>query len=110
MPLLDVLCIHAYFGQLAMERYVIIICSVCINICIKNVQSLFNDKLSTTTDVQLYLWNQVKDDITQLANAVGHSIDEAALLVHLVLRKINQLGHSVQLSQTGIPHMKLLKL
>lgn len=37
------------------------------------------------------------------AYVTGHSIDEAALLVHLVLKQINEKGHRVQLThQTGL--------
>ena len=48
-----------------------------------------------------FFWDQIKKDIQQLSSITGYSIDEAALLVHLVLKQINEKGHRVQLTQTG---------
>lgn len=58
---------------------------------------------ATVPDYYSFFWGQVKEDIQQLSSVTGHSIDEAALLVHLVLKQINEKGHHVQLMhQTGL--------
>ena len=49
----------------------------------------------------MYFWNQLQDDIVQLSEATGHSIDEVALLFHSVLREINQKGEGVQILQSS---------
>ena len=61
---------------------------------------LMNERLSQT-EFPDFFWERINEDIQQLSNVTGHSIDEAALLVHLVLKQINDKGLSVQLTQTG---------
>lgn len=63
---------------------------------------LMNGRLPLS-EYHSFFWDQIKEDIQQLSNVTGHSIDEAALLVHLVLKQINEKGHRVQLThQTGL--------
>ena len=52
-------------------------------------------------DLPMYFWNQLHDDITQLSEAIGRSIDEVALLFHSVLREINQKGEGIQILQSS---------
>ena len=49
----------------------------------------------------MYFWNQLHDDIAQLSEATGHSIDEVSLLFHSVLREINQKGEGIQILQSS---------
>lgn len=61
-----------------------------------------NERLSLP-EYHSFFWNQVKEDIQQLSSVTGHSIDEAVLLIHLVLKQINEKGHRVQLThETGL--------
>ena len=49
----------------------------------------------------MYFWNQLQDDIAQLSEATGRSINEVALLLHSVLREINQKGEEIQILQSS---------
>ena len=52
-------------------------------------------------DLPMYFWNQLQDDIAQLSEATGRSIDEVALLFHSVLREINHKGEGRQILQSS---------
>lgn len=68
--------------------------------CKQDIPLLINGSLSLP-EYNSFFWDQIRKDIQQLSNITGHSIDEAAVLVHLVLKQINEKGHRVQLTQTG---------
>uniref|UniRef100_A0A1X7U2F3 Uncharacterized protein n=1 Tax=Amphimedon queenslandica TaxID=400682 RepID=A0A1X7U2F3_AMPQE len=69
----------------------------------KNISPLMNGKLDLSSpEYNLFFWDQIKKDIQQLSSITGHSIDEAALLVHLVLKQINEKGHHVQLTGQNV--------
>uniref|UniRef100_A0A1X7U2E9 Uncharacterized protein n=1 Tax=Amphimedon queenslandica TaxID=400682 RepID=A0A1X7U2E9_AMPQE len=69
----------------------------------KNILPLMNGKLDLPLpEYNSFFWGQIKKDIQQLSSITGHSIDEAALLVHLVLKKINEKGHHVQLTGQNV--------
>ena len=55
--------------------------------------TLTNDELAPS-----YFWEQVKCDLDSLCRATGRSIDEVALITHLVLREITQKDHGIQKS------------
>ena len=58
--------------------------------------TLTNEELAD--DIPTYFWEQVKCDLDSLCKATGRSIDEVALITHLVLREITQKDHGIQKS------------
>ena len=58
--------------------------------------TLTNEELAD--DIPSYFWEQVKCDLDSLCRATGRSIDEVALITHLVLREITQKDHGIQKS------------
>uniref|UniRef100_A0A1X7SGD6 Uncharacterized protein n=1 Tax=Amphimedon queenslandica TaxID=400682 RepID=A0A1X7SGD6_AMPQE len=74
----------------------------------KSIPPLMNGKLPLL-EYNSFFWDQIRKDIQELSSITGHSVDEAALLVHLVLKQINEKGHSLQM-QTGQSVVSIVNL
>jgi hypothetical protein len=86
------------FGYLSCAPYSIIRCII--HSCLlwstcngKNVQSLLKDGFPYDPT---YFLNEIEKDLIQLSKAIGHSTEEACLIMHLVLKEIVQKGHNIQ--------------